>query len=151
MRVYRLCRAPFRALDGEGARLYGGRWNAPGRPVIYASGSLALAALEYLVQVDVEDVPADLVALTLHVPDDVAVETIDPGALPAGWERAPEPAVCRALGDAWLGARRALVLRVPSAPVPEEPNVLLDPRHPDAGRIGVVAERPFHYDPRLLG
>ena len=37
------------AFDGEGARLYGGRWNSPGRPAVYTSGSLALAALEVLV------------------------------------------------------------------------------------------------------
>jgi RES domain-containing protein len=44
--VWRICRRPFADLSGEGARLYGGRWNAPGRPLIYAAESAALAVLE---------------------------------------------------------------------------------------------------------
>lgn len=151
MRAYRICRVAYRALDGEGARLYGGRWNTPGRPVVYTATTLALAALEYLVHVDVADVPTDLVALTLDVPDDVDVETVDPATLPEGWQQVTEPMVCTAIGDAWLRTGRSLALRVPSAPVPEESNLLLDPRHPDASRVRVVAERAFFFDPRLLG
>ena len=151
MRLYRLCRAPFRALDGEGARLYGGRWNSAGRPVVYASETLALAALEYLVHVDPADVPADLVALTLDIPDDLATEVVAAADLPAGWEREPESGACQAIGDRWLREGRTPVLRVPAAPVPEESNVLLNPRHPDAARVRVAAERPFAFDPRLLG
>lgn len=151
MRLHRICRAAYRALDGEGARLYGGRWNEPGRPVVYTSATLSLAALEYLVHVDAELAPTDLVALALELPDDVAMETVDAAALPAGWERGPEPAACRALGDAWLRAGRAVALRVPAAPVPEEWNVLLDPRHADFARVRVVAERAFAFDPRLVG
>ena len=150
MRLYRLCRAPFRALDGEGARLYGGRWNSPGRPVVYASTTLSLAALEYLIHVDAADAPSDLVALTVELPDEVDVERVEAAGLPAGWEQAPEPQACKDIGDAWLVAGRALALRVPSAPIPEEENVLLDVRHPDAQRVRIVAERPFFYDPRLL-
>lgn len=150
MRVYRLCRAAYRELDGEGARLYGGRWNSPGRPVVYASTSLALAALEYLIHVDPTDVPADLVALTIHVPDDAAAERVVAVDLPAGWEQVAEPQACKDAGDAWLEAARTLVLRVPSAPIPEEENVLLNVRHAAAGRVRVVAERAFFFDPRLL-
>ena len=150
MRLYRICRAAHRTLDGEGARLWGGRWNSLGLPVVYASTSLALAALEYLVHVSVEDVPADLVALTIELPDAAESETVNVAELPAGWERTPEPQVCKDVGDAWLDAGRTMALRVPAAPVPEEANVLLNPRHPAAGDVRVVAERPFFFDPRLL-
>lgn len=150
MRVYRLCRAAHRALDGEGARLWGGRWNSPGRPVVYTSASLSLTALEYLVHVDPADAPADLVALTIEVPDDAPGETVRVADLPAGWERVPESAPCREAGDAWLRAGRALLLRVPSALIPEEENVLLDPRHAGARRVRVLAERAFAFDARLM-
>jgi len=150
VRLYRICRAAHRALDGEGARLWGGRWNSPGLPVVYASTSLALAALEYLVHVSVEDVPADLVALTIELPDETETETVTVAGLPPGWEQTPEPQACKDVGDAWLRAGRTLALRVPAAPVPEEENVLLDPRHPDAQSVRIVAERPFFFDPRLL-
>ncbi len=149
MLVYRICRRPFRALDGEGARLWGGRWNSAGRPVVYASSTLSLAALEYLVHLDPADAPDDLVALTIEVPDDAPAELVDAESLPAGWAQQPEPAACRLVGDRWAAAGAALVLRVPSAPVPEESNVLLNPRHPDAARVRVVHERAFAFDPRL--
>lgn len=150
MYVYRLCRQGYRALDGEGARLYGGRWNSPGRPVVYTSTSLALAALEYLVHLDPEDVPADLMAQTIEIPDNIDLETVDLALLPAGWERVPEPPACKAIGDAWVNAARVLALRVPAAPVPEERNVLLNLRHPGAAQVSIVSERRFFYDPRLL-
>lgn len=151
MRVYRLCRAAFKALDGEGARLYGGRWNSPGRSVVYTSTSLALAALEYLVHVEAETVPADLTALTIDVPDDVAQDEIAELALPRGWAHTVATPTCQALGDAWMLAGKSAVLRVPSAPVPEEWNLLINMQHPDARRCTVVRERPFVYDPRLVG
>ena len=52
MRVFRICRKAHAAFDGEGARLYGGRWNRRGTAVVYASESLALAALELLVHAE---------------------------------------------------------------------------------------------------
>jgi RES domain-containing protein len=49
--AWRICKARYatRAFDGEGARVYGGRWNSPGTRVAYASESVALATLEVLV------------------------------------------------------------------------------------------------------
>jgi RES domain-containing protein len=151
VRVFRICRRAQRALDGEGARPHGGRWNTPGRPIVHTSSTLALAALEYLVRLDVDEVPSDLAALTIEVPDDVEVEAVDPARLPAGWERVPEPAACKAIGDAWSDAGRTLALRVPAAPVPRELNLLVSPRHAAAPRVRIVSERPFFYDPRLVG
>jgi RES domain-containing protein len=150
VRVYRICRAAHRALDGEGARLYGGRWNSPDRAAVYASGSLALAALEYLVHVDPGDVPNDLVAITINVPDGASAEEVEANALPAGWEQVAAHPACAVIGDAWLRAGRSLLLRVPSAPIPEEANILINPRHAEAHGVSTAASRPFFFDPRLL-
>lgn len=150
MRLYRICRAPYRALDGEGARLYGGRWNSPGSPVVYASSSLALAALEYLVHLDPDHAPSDLIALTLEVPDTASADEVHGPALPPDWAQVADHPACVAAGDAWLGRGVTLLLRVPAAPVPEEQNVLINPRHVEAAQVRVVAERPFAFDPRLL-
>src|SRR5579884_3748266 len=114
LRVYRICRAAFQALDGEGARLFGGRWNSPGRAVVYASSGLSLAALEYLVYVDPADAPVDLVSVCIDVPDDVSTEAIAVDDLPAGW-RSVDNSRCRELGDAWLQRAASAVLHVPSA------------------------------------
>lgn len=100
-------------LDAEGARLYGGRWNSEGVPVVYASSTLALAALEYLVHVDIEDVPRDLVALEIEVPDDSPVEEIRASDLPQDWNAVEEHPACIASGDQWAARAEALVVRVP--------------------------------------
>jgi RES domain-containing protein len=150
MRIWRIARNPHRALDGEGARLAGGRWSSEGVPVVYASSTLALAALEYLVHVDIEDVPDDLVALGIDVSDDVPAERVEPGRLPEGWNRVTDHPACVAAGDRWLAAGAALLLSVPSALIPKEENVLLNPAHPAAQGVSVDYSRRFVFDPRLL-
>jgi len=150
VRVWRIARRAFQALDGEGARLYGGRWNSEGVPVVYASGTIALAALEYLVHVDPDDVPDDLVVMEIDVPDDAGMERVELAALPEGWNRVEDLAVCVGFGDLWAATGTSLVLSVPSSLVSREANFLLNPLHPDAARIQVVAGDPFVFDPRLL-
>ena len=149
MFVYRLCRAAFASLDGEGARLYRGRWNSPGQRVVYTSGSLALASLEYMVHVPAELVPVDLVALTIQIPDDISPAPLDVDALPSDWHEFADHPACRDAGDAWL-RRGEMLLRVPAAPIPTELNVLINADHSEAHRVTVVARRPFRFDPRFI-
>ncbi|HEX2078440.1 MAG TPA: RES family NAD+ phosphorylase [Longimicrobium sp.] len=151
MRLWRITRRAYQALDGEGARLYGGRWNAEGVAVVYTSATLSLAALEYLVHVQIEDVPVDLVALEIEVPDRVSVQDVSPAELPSDWNRVEDHPACSALGDRWARAGDSLVLRVPSAVIPHERNLLLNPRHPQMEGVSVVSAEPFSFDPRLPG
>ena len=149
MRLWRLASGRYPALDGEGARRWGGRWNSPGRPVVYTSATAALAVLEKLVWTDPEDVPGDLKLEELELPDDLAPEAVAADRLPPDWT-APGCPACVALGDGWLAAGSSFALAVPSAVLPEEQNVLLDPRHPEAARMRVVAARLLTFDLRLL-
>jgi RES domain-containing protein len=148
--VWRLTRAPFRALDGEGAHVAGGRWNSEGRSVVYTSSTLALAALEYLVHVDPTEVPNDLMALGIELPPRISTTRVRVEELPPDWSRVPDHPACLGAGNAWADDVRTVALHVPSALVPEEENVLLNPRHPDAAKLKVVRERRFAFDPRLL-
>jgi RES domain-containing protein len=150
VRIWRIARKPFAAPDGEGARQFGARWNSEGVAVVYAASHLSLSALEYLVHIDVEDVPQDLFALAIEVPDDVGEIVLTPADLPPGWRQTPAPAHCRQVGDDWVARGEALLLRLPSVLVPEETNVLMNPAHPRAREVRVVRSRPFAFDPRLL-
>jgi RES domain-containing protein len=132
-------------LTGEGARLVGGRWNSPGRPLVCASESLALCLSECLAHIT-GALPRDYTGFRISVPDD-SIEELDLAKLKAGWER--DPAQTRAIGDEWLGEQHSLALIVPSALLPDSGNVLLNPRHPDAARLRVVSQQPFTFDPRL--
>lgn len=150
MQLWRLTREAHAALDGEGARLHGARWNSRGIAVVFAASHLSLAALEYLVHIDPEDAPDDLVALRLHVPDEATELVYEPAALPAGWRDTPPPLECQVIGDHWAGNGEHLLLRVPSVLVPEASHVLVNPAHPEASGVRAVETRPYSYEPRLL-
>lgn len=137
------------AFDGEGARLYGGRWNHPGTAVVYASATLSLAALELLVHLEVEDAPEDRLAVAAELPAGLEVETVRAEDLPASWRAYPAPEALKDLGTAWVEAGRTAVLEVPSAVIPAEQNYLLNPRHPDLSGISLREPEPFTFDHRL--
>lgn len=152
IRAWRIVKRRYqeRALEGEGARIHGGRWNTPGRPVVYASESRALAMLEVLAGLgSARTLPAYvLIGLSF---DASRVTTVDPEALPEGWRRRPPPESTRRIGDRWLAEGASVVLRVPSALVPQESNYLLNPRHPDFAAVRVEGLEPLELDPRLGG
>lgn len=145
MIVYRLCKVAHLALDGEGARLWGGRWNSAGRPMVYTAATPSLAVLEVLVHLDLpaELLPDNLRLLTIEVPDDAPQRQLDIVPL--------DDTSCLAQGDAFLDAGDALALRVKSVVVPQEWNVLLNVAHADMVRVAIIGNEPFQLDPRLLG
>jgi RES domain-containing protein len=150
MRVFRICRKAYAALDGVGGIYTSGRWHVKGHPVVYTATSAALAALEVLVHVDPLNAPSDLQLLTVDLPPHVSSETIDPTSLPKRWSAVPAPRALQRLGTAWLTALRSAALVVPSAIIPIERNVLLNPQHPDSVHVRIVARAPFTFDTRLL-
>jgi RES domain-containing protein len=137
------------AFGGEGARLYGGRWNSPGTRVAYASDSVALAALEVLAHLESTAVLQAYSIATIRFPAS-AIETVDTASLPAEWRRFPSPPENQVLGDRWVAEGRSLVLRVPSAIVPSASNYLINPAHPRFIAAVVEAPERFAFDPRLL-
>jgi RES domain-containing protein len=149
--VWRLCkqRHSRAAFSGLGAKLYGGRWNHPGTPVVYCSGTLALATLELFVHLDPADIPDDLVAIQAQIPGPEAIEFVAIADLPDDWRDEPGPPALRDLGDRWVASRRTAVLAVPSAIVPAELNYVVNPEHPDASRISLATPEPYGWDPRL--
>lgn len=134
------------AFNGEGARLYGGRWNSTGTSVVYTSGSKALAALETLVHLN-PPVIFQYVAIPIEI-DDAFVEKAT--ALPADWTEEPPPPATKEIGDLWAKEARSAVLALPSVIIPGEPNYLLNPAHPDFKKITIGKPEPFSFDPRLL-
>lgn len=151
MLAHRLVKARHagNALDGEGARRVGGRWNPPGVAMVYCASSLSLAVLELLVQVDVGEFPEDLVALRVEIPEDLPVAVWQPAELPPDWRRDSGIHALRVLGRDWIRSGASPVRAVPSVIVPAESNLLIHPGHPLAARIRVLGQQPFSLDPRL--
>jgi RES domain-containing protein len=149
MICYRLCQRAFVALDGEGARLYGGRWNPKGTRMVYAASSLSLTVLESLVHWSSSILPQNYVSVAIEVPGDIDTETWDVTDLPPNWRDMPSPDALQSLGKNWLAQRKTAVLVVPSAVVPTEQNVLINPVHPNAKRIRAKRPVAFQFDARL--
>ncbi|HEV8485072.1 MAG TPA: RES family NAD+ phosphorylase [Blastocatellia bacterium] len=137
------------AFTGEGARLFGGRWNNPGTSIVYTAQSQSLAVLEMLVHLDSHELLEKYVVFEVGI-DHSLIAQVDPSQLPRTWRADPSPARARAIGDDWIDAGTSAVLRVPSVLVPPENNFLLNPRHKDFPRLLIGKPMPFRFDSRLV-
>ncbi len=138
-------------LSGTGAKNTGGRWNSPGNPLVYASGSRALACLETLVHLGSGGLPLNRYLVRIDIPDDVwnKRQELDLCTAPVGWDALPQGMTSLNIGDAWLAGKATAILLVPSIVVPEEPNILINPAHPDARFITATKLRKWLYDARM--
>ena len=153
IRVWRIVKSRLAAtaFDGEGARRQAGRWNSEGTPVVYTAATVSLAALELLVNADIQEMPAGYVVIPVEIPDSVHIETIELSTLPKNWrDPAPLPARLQRTGDEWIGSKRTIVLSVPSVVVPMERNYLLNPAHPDFRKLAIGKPEKFEFDERLV-
>lgn len=139
-------------LTGAGAKATGGRWNEPGIPMIYASGSRALACLETLVHLNAGGLPFNRYLVEIEVPEDIwqAAEVADASTLRVGWDAVPAGRASIEFGSQWVRQRRSALLIVPSVIVPEERNILINPEHPDCARLRARKVRKWLYDPRMF-
>lgn len=135
-------------LSGEGAYLYGGRWNSRGVRVVYLGSSLAQAAMELLVHLDRHEVLVTFNKLQVAF-DTSWVSHIDIRDLPDNWAAPEMVSAVRQVGDDWVKRKSSLILQVPSAAVLGEYNFLLNPLHPDRRLLSVGSISPFGFDPRL--
>jgi RES domain-containing protein len=147
VRLYRIADARYGPESGEGARLYGGRWNSPGRAVIYACTTYAGAMLEKLVHTGGQ-IPKHQVCVTFDYPDDLPVTTLDAQTVP-GWSD-EDDTVSRRAGDAWLLAAQTPILLVPSVVFDIERNALINPAHPGMAHIRIASIEAIRWDDRLF-
>lgn len=136
VKLWRLTRAPFVALDGKGAELHGARYAPPGQPVASLASEAGLAVLVALryQSSDLSEAPTDLVLGWTEV-----------DAVP---ERAPDPdehSICAYVSD-WLASRRSLLVAIRSRVLPEADVIYLNPRHPDAACVPPLTTRPFSFE-----
>ena len=151
--LYRISKTKhIKDFSGEGARLYGGRWNLKGTPVIYTSDSTALATLETLVHYPLHLMPSDCSIATVKLPDNLKVFTIAPETLPTRWWINPAPPELAQLGQKWLEQQSTVALVVPSSVIPhgEGRNYILNPRHPDFSEVELMKVTKYDYDERLF-
>ena len=149
MQIFRIGDERHPLWDGTGAALVGGRWNSPGRQVIYGSLSYACALLEILAYANIGRIPTTHRFLIADVPDGVTVERHDANSLPPGWD-AENSSSSRGFGDLWLKEARSAVLLVPSVVAKLEWNALVNPLHPDSTRLTISTSEKVVWDKRLF-
>jgi RES domain-containing protein len=149
MLVYRIADRRHLVWDGTGAMLIGGRWNSPGKAVIYGSASFAGAMLEAFVHARTGKLPRHHVYVVATVPDNIQIRRVGIDQLPADWHMA-ESQSARDIGDQWLAEAACAVMMVPSVVAREEWNVVVNPLHPDAAAITVSEAKPVVWDERLF-
>jgi RES domain-containing protein len=151
LEAWRLTRAEYgaTAFSGIGSALRAGRWHLIGRPLVYAATSPSLALLETMANVDRQGLmESRYVVLRVRVPGEL-VEQLDADALPADWQAWPHAVSTQRVGTRWFEERRSVVLVVPSAVVPHDTNVLLNPQNPEWSRVAVGDPEPFPVDLRI--
>jgi RES domain-containing protein len=150
--VWRVTKAESaKQLDGADNSERGGRWNSPGRGVLYAAENLALAALECFANLGKEQrlkMP-EMAAVGLEIPDREALvisrEEVEERCNGNGGER-----WCRGIGDRWLDEARHLALIAPSVIVPREKNIMLNPAHEGMKEVKIAVLEPYAFDERLI-
>ena len=141
---------PANDMSGAGAKKFGGRWNSPGCAIVYASSSIALAALETLSAIRMDGLPFNRYLVRIDIPDDVWHSRSVPDPLPAGWDAIPAGLTSRQYGDQWSKGGRSLLLVVPSVIIPDEQNILINPVHRDAARLSAITVKRWMFDPRFF-
>jgi RES domain-containing protein len=137
-------------LSGIGAARFPGRWNRTGDQLIYSAGTQSLALLERLVYMISPYPGMTMGAIT--VPNR-CVEYLDADEFEARALVANRK-ISQELGSEWITSKRSAVLAVPSVHIhpscwKEEPNILINPLHPDFRKARLRKHFAFSYDKRL--
>lgn len=149
MKVYRITNCRYiNDLSGTGAALYGGRWHNKGTYVLYAASSSSLALLESIAHIT-SIIQLRYCMVCLQLPD-VSIDAITTSDLPAGWNNNPPPDIIKNIGDDFIKKNKFLALKLPSAIIAEENNLLINPAHADFKKVKIVFSRQINIDERLL-
>ena len=148
-KVYRISKCIYiEDLKGTGAANYAGRWHSKGTYILYTAATASLALLESVAHIAAipED---DYCMLCIEIPED-SILTIDIKDLPGNWYANPSPGSLAAIGDYFVRENQYLALQLPSAIMPEDNNILINPNHKDFVKVKVLYRRTIPIDKRLL-
>lgn len=140
----------FAGLSGEGARIYGGRWNPIGTPVIYTAESLSLATLEIIVHLEREQLLYNRFVKIPVTFESSLVFPLSRKKLCQDWDSLPPSESTQKIGQQWIERAKHTILKIPSTVIKEEHNFLINPAHPDFSVIQFGEPQRFEFDERLI-
>lgn len=149
MKVYRISKCSYiDDLSGTGSSRYSGRWHNKGTFILYTAATPSLAMLESVVHITTM-VQLHLCIVCLEIPDE-SIDEIPIKQLPDNWFTNPPPDNIKQTGDRFIKNKKHLALKVPSAVMPEEYNILLNPQHPYFQKVKILYSRMLRVDERLF-
>lgn len=149
MLVYRICKERYaNDLSGEGAKRFGGRWNKIGTPLVYTSCFASLAVLELMVHFSRNEIRFPFVISCMEVDAQYAI--LEERLLPQNWKQLHQNSVLHGITNDWIVQNKTVALKVPSAILPIEQNVLLNPLHHDFKKVKIKWQRKFFFDERFF-
>ena len=137
-------------VSGYGAYKYGGRWNSKGNYILYTASNPSLALLECVVHMTpiMPNIAYCMLKLNININDDL-IHTLHSSELKSGWEADQSLEYCKSIGDRFIKESKYLILKVPSAILPMEWNLLINPRHPLMNKLSQEFILPVMIDPRI--
>jgi len=150
MEVFRIANKKYiKDLQGTGAKLFGGRWNPKGIPMLYTAAYRSLAALEFLVHMDLDLIPDELKIITLEIPD-VSIIKFGEAKFNSLNKKVNASLLMKSAGVKWIQSEKSLALEVPSVLIKEESNILINPFHKDFSTLKIKSTKDFNFDVRLI-
>lgn len=151
LKIYRIAKKQYvDDLSGEGARLFGGRWNKKGHSMLYFSESLSLCVLEILVHLDYQFLPNDYQYIEVEIPDNCIYPKLKLNDLDDVWRNNPPPFYTQKIGSDWLLLNTHLAMQVPSAILPVQHNILINPKHSKISDVKIIKKENLDLDKRIL-
>lgn len=151
MILYRVSHTKYsKKLSGEGAKIYGGRWNSKGKPIIYTAENEALCKLEALAHFNLTEIPNVYKLISIYVPDNSSAKLLQLSDLPKDWDSIPYKKVSQMIGDEFYTVNKYLLLKVPSILAKTCVNCLINPDNPEFKNIKIVKVEDFGIDKRII-
>lgn len=150
MKAYRIALTKYADTSGEGAKRYGGRWNLPGTPALYAGTNLSVALLERLT-IDPELFSSERHILYTVIEFDLPSEHIftpNLSELPMGWNSLPAIQASMNFGNTLLTPER-LGFAVPTIIDPTSLNLVINPEA-DLFPTLKIRSYPLNLDSRIV-
>ena len=151
MEVFRLVREQFaQTLSGKGAAINGARWNSQGVEMIYTAINRSLAMAEVAVHFSIAIMPKNYMMVTIDIPEDIEIKTLNPELLPTNWNQFPHPTTTQKIGNLFIEENTHCCLKVPSVVTQGDYNILINPQHPEFQRIAITNIEQFPFDQRIF-
>lgn len=151
MKIYRISKKQYiNDLSGEGARLFGGRWNKKGHSMLYFSESLSLCVLEILVHLDYQFLTKEYQCIEAEIPDKTIKPIVNHNDLKSVWRNNPPTIYTQQIGSDWLLENKNLAMKVPSAVLPVQHNILINPKHPNISDLKIIKQESLLLDERVF-